>query len=362
MTKTKTQDGHLLETICNIYNLNEDQFLISVFNESFQFISILDPHGNIIKVNRTTLDFGQTDIERVEGKPFWNAPWCHLTRDEQKTMQAEIKRASRGEIVCFKTFYTSSQGERIDVDCSLKPIKDKTGKVIFLIKESRDISGYTKEKKELHELATHDPLTQLPNRRLLNDRLNHAIQRAQRSNQTIAVLFLDIDGFKAINDTHGHDVGDSLLKFAAARLKSCSRESDTISRIGGDEFIFILENIPKNEDIITVSQRICETIAKPYFTGQVSITASIGISIFPFDGQTGEVLIKKADRAMYDAKNSGKNRFQFYKDEREYIQQEKKTNQKVLINNVTTMKMDSVSFFQKIVDELEKRDNDNSKK
>jgi len=163
-------------------------------------------------------------------------------------------------------------------------------------------------------LATHDPLTDLPNRDLFEDRLSHTLARARRKREEAAVLQLDLDNFKSINDSYGHSVGDRLLKIVAARLKGCLRKSDTVARMGGDEFTFILEEIPNKSVCSKVAEKIQKNLAEPFeIDGEnLCITASIGISIFPDDGNDPESLLKHSDIAMYHAKNK-RNSYSFYK-------------------------------------------------
>lgn len=165
--------------------------------------------------------------------------------------------------------------------------------------------------EQITHLAHHDALTNLPNRILFYDRLNHAIIRARRDKVSAAVLFVDIDGFKGINDTLGHDAGDALLREVARRISSCVRDSDTVARIGGDEFTVILNNVlaPESEEL--VAKKIVGAIASPFMLNgkNCSVSCSVGISLYPNHGETAEQLVKLADAAMYLAKHSGKNCF-----------------------------------------------------
>lgn len=169
----------------------------------------------------------------------------------------------------------------------------------------------------LHSLefqATHDSLTALPNRYLLFDRLKHAIQKAQRNQQQLALLFLDLDDFKKVNDGYGHFTGDSLLINVVDRLKVIARAEDTIARLGGDEFVVVLENLVNEEVSATVAQKILETLKAPFLLNghEFFVGGSIGISLHPRDGEDAETLLKNADTAMYRAKDTGRNTFQFY--------------------------------------------------
>jgi len=167
--------------------------------------------------------------------------------------------------------------------------------------------------EQILHLAQHDTLTALPNRILFYDRLNQAITRSRRDKELFAVLFLDLDGFKVINDTLGHDAGDALLCEVAKRIVACVRDSDTVARMGGDEFTVILSNVRTPDSKDRVAKEIIEALARPFTINgkNCSVSVSIGISIYPDNGKTAEQLVKLADAAMYLAKNSGKNCYRF---------------------------------------------------
>lgn len=179
--------------------------------------------------------------------------------------------------------------------------------------EMRDRELRSKQNR-LDYLAHHDTLTGLPNRLLFHDRLHHAITKARRTQNTVALLFLDLDRFKNINDSLGHESGDRLLQQVAERLTDIMRESDTLARLGGDEFVIALEQNTASHEIITVAQKILETLSTAYHINkqELYITVSIGISLFPANGLTAETLMKNADVAMYRAKDKGRNTFQFF--------------------------------------------------
>lgn len=183
------------------------------------------------------------------------------------------------------------------------------GLVYYLV--YRDIAERRQAEDRLRVVATHDPLTALPNRTLLHEHLSHALAKAQRYNRQLAVLFIDLDRFKNVNDTLGHEAGDLLLQIAAQRLSDCVRETDTMARQGGDEFVVLMDELFDLGPVAGVCQRILDAMAKPFIVhGQeVLLTASIGISVYPEDGRT---LLKNADIAMYRAKEKGKNNYQFY--------------------------------------------------
>lgn len=171
------------------------------------------------------------------------------------------------------------------------------------------ITRLKKTNEQVLHLAHHDALTKLPNRTLFYDRLNQAIARAGRDNELIGILYLDLDGFKLINDTLGHDTGDELLREAAKRITACIRDSDTVARMGGDEFTVILCNGRTPESIDRVARKIIDAIDSPFLLNgkNCSVSVSIGISLYPNNGETPDQLVKIADAAMYSAKQAGKN-------------------------------------------------------
>jgi diguanylate cyclase (GGDEF)-like protein len=168
------------------------------------------------------------------------------------------------------------------------------------------LAAAEKQEQAARHASFHDPLTGLPNRVLFNDRLEHGLAQAKRHNWTLAVMFMDLNGFKSINDTYGHDVGDSVLQTISQRLKENTRDDDTVSRHGGDEFLYLLLEVRDERDITLIAQNILKVIQAPCDVGgrDLIISASIGISIFPKDGTTADQLVKRADQAMYHAKQA----------------------------------------------------------
>jgi diguanylate cyclase (GGDEF)-like protein/PAS domain S-box-containing protein len=199
-------------------------------------------------------------------------------------------------------------------DC-IAPIHDREGHATGAVVVFRDVSAARAMALEMIHSAHHDFLTGLPNRMLLSDRVNQVISLAQRHGKKVAVLFLDLDGFKHINDSLGHAVGDKLLQSIAKCLVDCVRGSDTVSRQGGDEFVVLLSEVEHSEDAAITARRMLQAVAEVHPVGQhdLHITTSIGLSVFPDDGLDAETLIKNADTAMYQAKENGRQSFQFFK-------------------------------------------------
>ena len=177
-----------------------------------------------------------------------------------------------------------------------------------------DLEERKRVELSIRHMAHHDALTGLPNRTLFRDRLTHAMAQADRYHQKLAVLFLDLDRFKAINDTLGHNVGDQLLKIAAERLRSCVRDCDTVARLGGDEFTVIVDDIMEVQDAAVVAQKILDTLSQPFnlHGHEVFISVSVGITLYPTDDESADNLLRNADSAMYRAKEYGRNNYQFY--------------------------------------------------
>ena len=171
-----------------------------------------------------------------------------------------------------------------------------------------------RNEQQLKDMATHDALTGLPNRRLFNDRLDIALAQAGRTRQPLIVIMLDLDGFKQVNDTMGHSVGDELLKAVGRRLTGLLRKSDTIARMGGDEFMLLLPQVTRAEDAAAVAQKIVGVVGKRFVldSHELNVTTSVGVSIYPTDGEDANTLTKNADAAMRSAKQQGRNNYQFY--------------------------------------------------
>jgi len=205
-------------------------------------------------------------------------------------------------------------GSECPIEDSAAPIHDRQGQVTGAVLVFHDVSAARAVSLQLSHRAAHDLLTDLPNRMLLNDRLSQAIASAQRQRHRLAVLFVDLDRFKQINDTLGHEIGDGLLQAVARRLVESVRRSDTVSRQGGDEFVLLLSRVDEAEDAAASVQKVIKALAAPLDVDghRLLVTASIGLSMYPEDGQDADTLIRNADVAMYRAKERGRNVYQFY--------------------------------------------------
>ena len=205
-------------------------------------------------------------------------------------------------------------GHERPIERSIFPLHDGRRQVTGAVTVIRDVTEARAMVLQMTHSALHDALTGLPNRALLNDRINQTVAQGSRHQKKFAVLFLDLDGFKYINDSLGHPVGDMLLQSIGSRLAGCLRASDTISRQGGDEFVVLLSEVNRADEAAVMARRMLEAVAEVHFVGQHSlhITASIGVSIYPDDGHDAETLIKNSDTAMYQAKDNGRQTYEFF--------------------------------------------------
>jgi diguanylate cyclase (GGDEF)-like protein/PAS domain S-box-containing protein len=202
----------------------------------------------------------------------------------------------------------------IPIEESVAPIRDRGGEAIGAVIVFRDVTAGRATALQITHSAEHDFLTGLPNRMLLNDRVTEAIALARRHTNKVAVLFLDLNGFKHINDSLGHTVGDKVLQAIATRLVHCVRDSDTVSRQGGDEFVVLLPEVQRSEDAAVIARKMLHAVSQALSIEQhdLHVTISIGVSVYPDDGLEAETLIKHADTAMYQAKELGRQRYLFF--------------------------------------------------
>ncbi|WP_145983696.1 diguanylate cyclase domain-containing protein [Ferriphaselus amnicola] len=274
-------------------------------------VSVATPDGRIIQVNQKFCEVsGYSEQELIGQDHNIVNSGTHPSSFFSEMWQT----IARGDIWSGEICNRTKSGALYWVDSSIVPLKDQDGKIVRYISIRLDITGRKKTELHMAHLANHDALTGLPNRYLLQDRFKAILARCRRSNMQTAVIFVDLDKFKPINDTLGHKVGDLLLIEVSQRLRSGIREVDTVSRHGGDEFIILLADIANIEDAAMLAQKLLHSLIEPYqiMGHELSISASMGISIFPQDGDDMEGLLKHSDLAMYYAKRNGGNNCQFY--------------------------------------------------
>ncbi|MDH5259517.1 MAG: PAS domain S-box protein, partial [Gammaproteobacteria bacterium] len=317
-TKVEDEQGNIIGFIGIFRDISErkkteERLSLSqkIFEDTAKLILVTDIHTNIIDANNAFCESTGYSREELIGQSpkllqsgrhdskFYRELWNSL--NESGYWKGEIwDQKKNGEI--FPTWSTISA------------VKDNEGQIINYVAISSDISVIKQSEKRLEHLAHYDQLTKLPNRMLFNDRLNMAIARADRHNTKLAVMYIDLDGFKQVNDSLGHTAGDKLLIDVANRLQSCVRDEDSISRLGGDEFAVIVDQLESIESLRVLAKRISRKLAISlnYENREISVTGSIGIAIYPSNGTTEETLLRHADQAMYYAKQQGANTYQFF--------------------------------------------------
>ncbi|MBT0962465.1 putative bifunctional diguanylate cyclase/phosphodiesterase [Denitromonas iodatirespirans] len=297
------------------------------FDNAAEGIVITRPDGVIELVNPAftritgySLDEAVGQTPRLlqsgrHGAAFYQRLWDSLARHGR--WQGEVwNRRKSGEIY----------PEWLDIS----PVHNNEGELVHYLGIFTDISTIKASEAQMTHMAQHDALTELPNRTLLNDRITTALRRAHRDDRRVAVIFLDLDHFKDINDSYGHAVGDAVLKQVAHRLVDCVREEDTVARLGGDEFVVLMEDIRTHEEVDLAAQRILSCLVPPirHLEQEFFIGCSVGISLYPDDGQTVDALIRNADTAMYQAKQQGRNNAQRY-----HARQTEQTRHRVRMEN-----------------------------
>jgi diguanylate cyclase (GGDEF)-like protein/PAS domain S-box-containing protein len=290
--------------------------LQSIIRNVMDGIIMINEHGEIQGFNPAAEEIFGYSLEEALGKNLnMLMPEPNRSRHDGyirrylKTGQAHILGVRGMEVTAAR-----KNGEEFPMEMSVSEMT--LGGHRYFIGISRDITDRKRAEKKIAHLAHYDYLTDLPNRALFLDVLNHSMALAKRNKHKVAVLFLDLDGFKKINDAYGHDTGDLLLKDVANRLKETVRGSDAVARVGGDEFIIVLDNIDSEDNAALVAHKINVALLVPFEVNGQScrLGGSIGISMYPQDSRDSEQLIKLADDAMYLAKQSGKNSYMFYRD------------------------------------------------
>jgi diguanylate cyclase (GGDEF)-like protein/PAS domain S-box-containing protein len=289
------------------------QLMNEIVSGAQDLILIVDTQANILFVNDAwlnTLGYSKNEASRMNMFDVMSDN-CKGSCKEQ--MQALLHGQGKG---CFEVTFTTKDKQQLIMEgschCTFKNSKPHMIRGIF-----RDISHRREQDKKLLKMAFYDMLTNLPNRYLLNDRLAQAIHQARRYNQQTAIVYIDLDKFKKINDTYGHTIGDHILQKCSRRLQDCLRDNDTIARIGGDEFLLILTGIKIKTDIPHIIEKVQTALSAPYVinTLRLNMTASLGTAIYPIDTLNIKDLQIKADAAMYLAKQNGGNCHFFYSEE-----------------------------------------------
>ena len=292
-----------------------------VFESTGEGVIITDPHARMVAVNRAFCELTGYQQDETAGRSVRILRSIRHRKAFYEEMFESLAQTGRWE---GEIYIRKKSGESDLEWLTINVVRDNHDRVSQFVAVFSDVAIVKRSLQKLDHLAHHDTLTGLPNRLLLRDRLEHAIHRAHRERRQLALLFLDLDRFKNINDTLGHTLGDHLLRIFADRLSSRIREGDTVARLGGDEFLILLEDYRIPEDARTVAQDILDSLARSFgIQGhELFVTASIGISVYPGDGLDADELVRNADAAMYRAKENGKNNYQFYTSELTVIARE----------------------------------------
>jgi len=269
--------------------------------------------GRYLGVNKAWEAYFSTPREAFLGKSVHDLyPGNREVADRLHAMDQELWARPGAQV--YETSITTPDGKQHEAIYYKATFTRADGSVAGLIGTIIDITERKQAEARVLHLAHYDELTGLPNRSMFHQRVGHALVQARRSGKELAILFIDLDHFKKINDTLGHEAGDRALKLIAERLRGCLRESDTVGRLGGDEFVVLIEELPRSESVAEVATKILAAVARPFplDAGEYQFTASIGISTYPGDSEDMQGLMKNADISMYRAKEQGRNNYQFY--------------------------------------------------
>jgi diguanylate cyclase (GGDEF)-like protein/PAS domain S-box-containing protein len=285
--------------------------LASVFTYAHEAIMITDANSKIIEVNESFSRITGYTAQEVLGEHPKILQAKRVSEESYQLMWHTVQTQGhwRGEV-----WKRRKNGEIYPEMLTLNAVKNAEGQIKHYVSLFTDITAQKAHQAELEHIAHFDAISDLPNRLLLEDRLSQAVVQCQRRHRSLAVVFMDLDGFKAVNDSHGHNVGDELLVKVSQRMKEALRESDTLARMGGDEFVALMVDIESVQDCEIILHRLLRAASKPVHIGQLhlQVSVSIGVTLYPNDSIDADQLIRRADQAMYVAKQSGKNRFHIF--------------------------------------------------
>lgn len=290
------------------------KLMASIFDNTSEAILVTDANANIIEINQSFIDITGCSREEVIGQNprIWKSGRHDVSFYQNMWHSLSKTGKWRGEI-----WNRRKNGEIFPVWQNISSIHDQSGQLIHYISIFSDISQVKQAQRQLDHLSQHDALTDLPNRTLLNERLERSINHSQRLGSQLAIIFIDLDGFKFINDSFGYQAGDTLLRGIAEMLMSSIRQDDTVARISSDEFVLLLEDVNELRDIIQIAEKLLIKTKEPIALNNqdITVTASLGICLYPQDGKSAAELLKNANAAMYKAKEDGGDNFQFYSTE-----------------------------------------------
>lgn len=306
-----------------------------IFYASQESIAILDKDFNYLTVNPIFESRTAAKINDIKGKKYEIFNSGSQDQGFYDTIYDEVRKEGKKRVEIWSR---SKEGvSYLEVVQFTRILDDETNQVKNYLVVASDFTESRGKELKMMNMAKHDHLTKLPNRSLFLDRLGTSLSLSKRNKTTGAVMFMDLDHFKSLNDTLGHHVGDLLLIEIGKRLKSCIRESDTVARLAGDEFTVLLPEITRSEDAAIVAENIINAVIKEYYLdgNKIKVTCSVGIAIFPNDGTTVDSLIHAADQAMYNVKKEGRNQYKFYSSTLDVESHRKKSVEKELMNAIS---------------------------
>ncbi len=280
------------------------------FDYLFDAVVVTDLNGTIVDWNKGSESLYGYTKEEALGQPV-----CilHVPEDVDHITAEVIDAVGKDGKWSGEVRMLHKDGHIGWIESMCVPIMDDNSEMIGALGINRDITDRILETERLNNLAHFDQLTDIPNRYLLLDRITHLIDQCERYQCSFALLYIDLDNFKVFNDTLGHAFGDEILKETARRLKDSIRNSDTVARIGGDEFVVLLEEVSEKDDISMIAELFINTLHKPFILNNKShtVSGSIGVAIYPDDGKSTDQLLASADQAMYKAKQNGRDTYEF---------------------------------------------------
>ena len=279
-------------------------------------IGITDLEGRILRVNKAFCNIVGMSKEELEGLPsvdITHEADCEISR------QSHVRLLAGEDLVRFEKRFLHREGHEVWVQVTVSLERDTAGAPLYFIGMAEDISERRRSEQKINFMAYHDKLTGLPNRALFSDRLRRSMAQAKRKGKPLALFFLDLDGFKEVNDGHGHDAGDAMLRAVTGRLLTTVRGADTVARLGGDEFAVVLDELEHPQDAAVVAEKIVSRLAEPMTLRSgtaCSVGVSIGIAIYPEDASDYDGLMSAADEAMYESKRQGKGAYTYFRSKR----------------------------------------------
>lgn len=305
------------QRLINQVRTNNERNINTILDHVSGFMFVLNPEGLCMEAGYAALSFIDQDWDEVKGASFPETPWWRNSNANIEKVTEAIEIARTGKPTTFEAELTNYKAEKVWFEFSLKPVFESENNLSLIIAEGRDLTKYKNIEQNLKKMSLFDPLTGLANRTLLQEHLEQALARSDRNGRQFAVMFIDLDHFKKVNDTLGHHAGDELLVSIGQCLKACLRDEDIIARVGGDEFVVVLASESDIEGTTMIATRLMQSISSlVYKVGDGNIvSASIGIAVVPGDGKDVDTILKNADAAMYMAKKKGKNCFQYFSNE-----------------------------------------------